>query len=131
MDSLRIGEGRVPSAEWPDGYLGTTRSRRDDRLLDSIKARETQKPYQRGVHRGERLDPADYLWPRGLDPQRGIRNQLRGVRTAPAMDLVPRPHLVNDGKAMQQAPAYSQADQLGEIDPARAAQLASLRPPWR
>jgi hypothetical protein len=37
MDSLRIGVGRVPSAEYPDGYLGTIRSRRDDRLLDSIK----------------------------------------------------------------------------------------------
>ena len=130
LDSMRLGEGRIPSAEYPDGYLGTIRSRRDDRLLDSVKARETQKAYQRGVHKGERIDPADYLWPRGLDPERGLRNQMRGMRTTPAMNLVPAPKLVNDGKAMNQEPAYSQVDQLGQIDPVRAAQLASLRPTW-
>ena len=48
MDASRIGVGRVPSAEYPDGYLGTIRSRRDDRLLDSIKNRVNQKAYQRG-----------------------------------------------------------------------------------
>lgn len=131
LDTARMGQGRVPSAEYPDGYLGTIRSRRDDRLLDSVKNRENQKAYQRGVHKGERIDPADYLWPRGLDPQRGLRNQLRGARTVPAMELTPAPHLVNDGKAAQQEPAYSQADQLGEINPVMAAQLSSLRPTWR
>lgn len=130
LDSLRIGEGRTPEASYPDGYLGTIRSRRDDRLLDSLKARETQRPYQRGVHKGERIDPADYLWPRGLDPERGIRNQRKGMRTTPAMELVPTTTLVNDGKAMNQEPAYSQVDQLGQIDPVRAAQLRSLKPPW-
>ena len=129
LDSRRIGEGRVPSAEYPDGYLGTIRSRRDDRLLDSVKGRENQKAYQRGVHKGERIDPADYLWPSGLDPERGLRNQRRGVRTAPAMGLTPRPHLVNDGKSGPLE--YNQADQYGEINPVRAAQLQSLRPPWR
>lgn len=129
LDSIRIGEGRTPSSEYPDGYLGNIRSRRDDRLLDSLKARENQKPYQRGVHKGERIDPADYLWPSGLDPERGIRNQMRGVRTVPAMELQPRPHLVNDAKA---GPIeYNQADQYGEINPVRASQLASLMPPWR
>lgn len=130
LDSLRLGEGRVPSAEYPDGYLGTIRSRRDDRMLDSIKGRENQRAYQRGVHKGERVDPADYYWPSGLDPQRGIRNQARGVKTTPAMQLTPAPHLVNDGKATQ-APEYSQATDMGEINPVRAHQLASLMPTWR
>ncbi len=31
MDFLRMGVGRAPQAEYPDGYLGTIRSRRDDR----------------------------------------------------------------------------------------------------
>lgn len=127
LDSLRIGEGRVPAAEYPNGYLGTIRSRRDDRILDSLKARETQRPYQRGVHKGERIDPADYLWPSGLDPERGIRNQLRGVKTAPAAELAPLTHIVNDGKTGPQAIS----DQYGEINPVRASQLNSLRPSWR
>ena len=31
LDFLRLGVGRAPQAEYPDGYLGTIRSRRDDR----------------------------------------------------------------------------------------------------
>jgi hypothetical protein len=62
LDFLRLGVGRTPSAEYPDGYLGTMRSRRDDRgmptdtLLDSLKSRQNQRGYQRGVHKGEVLD---------------------------------------------------------------------------
>jgi len=60
MDSLRIGVGKTPSAEYPDGYLGTIRSRRDDRgkpyavsdvVLDSLKARQNQ----RGYHPGQKV----------------------------------------------------------------------------
>jgi len=125
LDSLRIGEGRIPSAEYPDGYLGTIRSRRDDRLLDSIKNRENQRSYQRGVHVGERIDQSSYLWPSQLQPDRGLRNQLRGVRTTPMMGLVAPPHLQNDGKA------NTQATIPGEINPVRSSQLSSLRPTWR
>ncbi len=31
LDGQRLGIGRTPQAEYPDGYLGTIRSRRDDR----------------------------------------------------------------------------------------------------
>ena len=73
MDFLRMGVGREPSAEYPDGYLGTIRTRRDDRgrpnsvseqVLNGLKIRQTQRGYQRGVHRGERIDPNDYYLPR-------------------------------------------------------------------
>lgn len=126
LDAMRMGVGRVPSAEYPDGYLGTIRSRRDDRVLDSIVGRENQKAYQRGVHKGERIDMGDYFWPQGLDPERGLRNQVRGVRTAPAMGLAPAPHLVNDGKAGP----HVIADQLAEINPVRQAQMSYLMPSW-
>lgn len=125
LDAARIGVGREPGAEYPDGYLQTIRSRRDDRLLDSLKNRQNQRAYQRGVHKGERIDQSDYYYPPGLDPQRGLRAQARGMRQAPVMALANPPHLVNDGKADTQATAP------GEIDPRRVAQLQHLRPRWR
>lgn len=131
LDSLRIGEGFVPGASYPDGYLGTIRTRRDDRLLDSIKSRENQKAYQRGVHKGERIDPSDYYWPGSLNPQRGLMAQLRGAkRQTPLEQIVPRPQLINDGKAPQTT-EYTYAGSPSMINPVRASQLSSLRPTWR
>jgi len=102
MDASRIGVGRVPSAEYPDGYLGTIRSRRDDRLLDSIKNRVNQKAYQRGVHKGERIEPSMYFWPMDMNDMSGIERQMKAtrvnvngvnvyqtMRAAPEVSLVP------------------------------------------
>lgn len=134
LDSLRIGVGQVPSAEYPDGYLGTIRSRRDDRLLDSIKSRVNQKAYQRGVHKGERIEPSMYFWPEGFDPMMGINRQMKSVpdgnvfrspRFAVQTQLAPAPHLVNDGKA------NTLANEPVQIDARRQAMLAYLRPTFR
>lgn len=134
LDSLRIGVGQVPSAEYPDGYLGTIRSRRDDRLLDSIKSRVNQKAYQRGVHKGERIEPSMYFWPEGMDPMMGIQRQMKAQvdgnvmrvpRWAPQTQLAPAPHLVNDGKA------NTLANEPVQIDQRRQAMLAYLRPTFR
>jgi len=138
MDASRIGVGRVPSAEYPDGYLGTIRSRRDDRLLDSIKNRVNQKAYQRGVHKGERIEPSMYYWPEQVHPMMGIERQMKArqvningavvyqsERSAPQTSLTPAPHLVNDGKA------NTQANQPGTIDERRKAMMAYLKPAWR
>lgn len=138
MDASRIGVGRVPSAEYPDGYLGTIRSRRDDRLLDSIKVRVNQKAYQRGVHKGERIEPSMYFWPEGISDMSGIERQMRmsrmvnidgalqyqTLRNSPQTELVPAPHLVNDGKA------NTMANEPAQIDARRQAMLAYLRPAW-
>jgi hypothetical protein len=137
LDAIRIGTGRVPSAEYPDGYLGTIRSRRDDRLLDSIKNRVNQKAYQRGVHKGERIEPSAYFWDRGFNNEMGIKRQMRAKltdvngatvylakRMGQDLDLVPAPHLVNDGKANTVATAP------GTINVQRANQLAYLKPVW-
>lgn len=138
MDQLRIGVGRVPSAEYPDGYLGTIRSRRDDRLLDSIKNRVNQKAYQRGVHKGERIEPSMYFWPQQFNAEMGIARQMKaqrvrsnGVttymseRNAPQVQLTPAPHLVNDGKSNMMA------EEPGQINQRRQSMMASLKPAWR
>jgi hypothetical protein len=137
LDAIRIGTGRVPSAEYPDGYLGTIRSRRDDRLLDSIKNRVGQKSYQRGVHKGERIEGSAYFWPQDLAFDRGLRRQARAKQVningvfvfmapkgAPDIRLTPAPHLVNDGKA------NTVSDQPGVLNVARANQLTYLKPVW-
>jgi hypothetical protein len=137
LDGMRIGTGRVPSAEYPDGYLGTIRSRRDDRLLDSIKSRVNQKAYQRGVHKGERIEPNAYYWDREFNDQSGIKRQMKaqqvllnGVmvwqmpKSAPLAHLVPAPHLVNDGKSNMRS------DSPGTISPMRSNQMSYLKPKW-
>ncbi len=138
LDAIRIGTGRVPSAEYPDGYLGTIRSRRDDRILDSIKSRVGQKNYQRGVHKGERIEPSSYFWSPGFNDEMGIQRQGKakpvningGVvymvpKAGQDLRLVAAPHLVNDGKANTVSTSAT------TINVRRADALAYLKPVWR
>jgi hypothetical protein len=143
LDFMRMGVGRQPSAEYPDGYLGTIRSRRDDRgrpssvsdkVLDGLKVRIGQRSYQRGVHRGERIDASDYYYPAGLENTRGIARQMkavkdgnvyrveRGVENAMA---APAPHLPNDGKANMRSTSPQ------ALDKRRVDQMARMRPAWK
>ena len=143
LDFLRMGVGREPSAEYPDGYLGTIRGRRDDRgkangaserALEAVKGRITQRSYQRGVHRGERIDPSDYYYPDELRPERGIIRQMSSVRSGnvmyslrstPQAEMVPAPHLPNDGKA------NTVSSSPGEVNKVRVNQLSRLKPGWQ
>jgi hypothetical protein len=125
LDGQRMGIGRTASAEYPDGYLGTIRSRRDDRVLDATKSRVNQRSYQRGVHKGERIDQSDYYWPIQLQPDRGLRNERKGMRTTFVQQLTPAPKLVNDGKASVPV------NEPGRIDLKRKSQLERLMPTYR
>lgn len=89
LDARRAMQGqRVPTAEYPDGYLGTINSRREDRLLNALKGKLNQRSYQRGVHKGERIDPGDYMWPPEFGPMTGIERQATtGLRAAPLMTV--------------------------------------------
>ncbi len=126
MDTMRLGQGRTPEAEYPDGYLGTIRTRWDDRLVDAVNERENSRPYSRGVHKGERIGVQSYFWPSDFNPQQGIMNQMRGgPRQAPIGIAVSPVPLVNDGKA-----DISSSDP-STFDPIRASALDRLRPSWR
>jgi hypothetical protein len=127
LDAKRSMVGSIPSAEYPDGYLGTIQSRREDRLLDQVKAKLNDKRYQRGVHKGEKIDARDYLWPDDQQPDRGLANQARGIKTAPIMTLTEQ--LTMGGRPPGLIAAAGSP--LAELNPDRAAQLRHLAPNWR
>jgi hypothetical protein len=135
--------GYVPSAQYPDGYLGTIQSRREDRLLDTLKNKINQRSYQRGVHKGEKIDAADYYWPAELQPDRGLRMQAQAVQQPPDRTLwVQRQAPLG---TLQEQMIVSGASELptsprGKVRPTptvydrspdRAGALKALAPAWR
>jgi hypothetical protein len=94
LDAVR--SGRLPSAGYPDGYLGTVRTRREDRLVQHGGTRQTQRSYERGIHVGARVSPDAYFWTNEVNPQLGLRLQAAGAKFAPQGEALT--HLVNGGK---------------------------------
>lgn len=89
LDQTRSMYRATPESQHPDGYLGTTRTRRDDRLLRSLD-NLNRRQYTRGVHRGERRDFDDYIWPDEFNTMTGIQRQATtGLRHAPAVEKTP------------------------------------------
>lgn len=137
MRRSAAGPGRVPYAEYPDGYLGNVNSRREDRLLQNIQSRLTQRSYQRGVHKGERIDPQDYYWNDVLDPQSGLRAEARGQRWT-AVGATPEQQVNHMGKNHLLSPQQlaNVANSVGlnapnEVDPIRSARMQRLLPSWK
>lgn len=136
VDAARTQMGqRVPSAEYPDGYLGTINSRRDDRLLNRLKKDLNQRAYQRGVHKGERIDPGDYYWPDEFGPDSGLARQgmamtddSTGVRVYRVARPVPT-GTVSDRLTVLGERLPRGAEGL-ELDPRAVANLDRLRPVW-
>jgi hypothetical protein len=129
LDARRAMQGgRIPSAEYPDGYLGTIQSRREDRLLNSLKNRLNQRSYQRGVHKGERADPADYMWPPEMDPyMAGIARQAKtGARAAPLMTV--QEQLEVDGRRIPRGAWGFLDTRPNAMNPA---DLRRLAPGWK
>jgi hypothetical protein len=141
LDARRAAMGdRVPSAEYPDGYLGSIQSRREDRLLNTIKGRLTQRSYQRGVHKGERIDPQDYYWSEDVRPDIGLEYQALGLRWTQTGTPVER--LTAQGSSELADPRKREAltRQFGVddrsrtaqiIDPVRQQRMNRLLPNWR
>lgn len=107
-----------------DGYLGTIQSRTSDKFLDAMKSRLGERHYQRGVHKGERIDASDYFWPEEFQPTNGLEAELEGRRQAPlyvAYEIHPREEIL---------PA-SGARLVQTLNPRRQEQLRRLAPTWR
>lgn len=119
LDAARSMQGdRIPTAEYPDGYLGTIQGRRNDRLLNQMHVRANEKQYDRGVHKGSRLDPADYFFPPGMGP--GDRLRQRAVQDGP-LQYVQRPAPVMTMNEMLVVRGSQSLRAFQPVDP---------RPPW-
>lgn len=122
--------GATPDTQYPDGYLGTMDSnRRQDKLLSAVK-RQNHRSYSRGVHKGERVNPGDYLWPEEFNPMTGLELQAIGQKFAPPGAEPIR--LTNDGKAGPRGiPRGLDRPQQEQIDMQRRSMLKRLAPGWR
>jgi hypothetical protein len=105
-------------------------NRRQDKLLNAV-ARTNTRPYSRGVHKGERINMGDYIWPQEFNLLTGIQLESVGRKFAPPGTEAAR--LTNDGKigpaGVPGARGVQQAQPM--IDPQRRIMLKSLTPPWR
>jgi len=88
LDRARVGS--TPDAQYPSGYLGTTRyGRRDDLFRTGQARRSDQRDYDRGIHHGSRMRAEAYTWPDFWQPDQGVRAQARGVKQRPMMEYEP------------------------------------------
>jgi hypothetical protein len=140
LDALRSMWRRTPDAEYPDGYVGTVQTKRRDRLRAEEAQRATNKPYNRGVHKGERLNQDDYFWPPEMQPTDGMKYQMSGMRFVPPgvlMDIGAIPQTRPDPSqpylarvAARGTPGRVGTAEWGKVDPDRATTLKRLAPPW-
>lgn len=69
IDAARAGgDNRQGPAEYPDGYLGDSRIRQEDKLARNVDDKMRDRAYQRGVHRGGKQPPEVYQWPADFGP---------------------------------------------------------------
>lgn len=130
-DRQLVAFGAGPDTQYPDGYLGTqaSSSRRSDKLLDSVH-RSNSRPYSRGVHKGERVNPGDYVWPAEFTPMTGLEYEAKGLKWAP--NGAEPVQLTNDGKAGPRGiPRNLDRPQQEIIDKQRRSMLKTLAPAWR
>jgi len=137
LDALRMSWRRTPEATYPDGYLGTINTRRQDRLLDGLKQRQSNRPYTRGIHKGERVDGRDYFWPPEFNQWTGLQTQDAGIRFAPpgvGMELQYERYPTDRKVGPKRVPVGGQSDgtvQWGpRQQPDRVGVLRHLAPGW-
>jgi len=88
LDAARAAQGQLPMAEYPDGYLGTIVDRHQDKLLGAIQEKLTERSYQRGVHKGEKIAGSDYFWAgKSITPDMRLRAQAKAKQEGYTMDV--------------------------------------------
>lgn len=129
-DARLTAWGASPDVQYPDGYLGTMSSnRRQDKILNAV-ARTNTRPYSRGVHKGERINAGDYIWPEEFNLQTGLLYQSQGKKFAPPGAAPVQ--LTNDGKAGPRGiPRGLDRPQEEVVDMQRRSMLKRLAPPWK
>ncbi len=137
LDARRSASApRTPNAEYPDGYLGQVNSRREDRLLNAVQSRLTARNYQRGVHKGEKIDNQDYFWTPEFNDMSGLEAQARGEKWHPVgstaaeqINHMGKNHLLTP-QQMSQAAAQYNVKEILPVDPIRQRNMVSMLPTW-
>ena len=129
-DYLLSGYRTGVETQFPDGYLGPTEgNRRADKILGHIE-RMNLRQYSRGVHKGERINPTDYIWPDEFNKFTGIAMMDAGLKYAPP-GMEPQ-RLTNDGKiGAREAMQREQPGADKSINPERSSRLRHLMPKYR
>src|SRR5262245_58936634 len=47
--------------------------------MEGLKVRLNNRPYTRGIHKGERIDTRDYAWPEEFNLWTGLQYQAAGI----------------------------------------------------
>jgi hypothetical protein len=121
LDARRMMQGNfTPDAQYPDGYLGASGGRHQDKLLNSYGASvRYDRPYDRGVHKGDKQDRGDYSWPAWLNVMSGIQRQSHSDRR-----FAPRGHAAD-------VPTIPGSNASPHPGPPKPFDLAKFAPPWR
>lgn len=128
-DRMLSGYRNTPDAQYPDGYLGTMSSnRRQDKVLGTL-SRMNARQYSRGVHKGERINAGDYLWPDEFNKWTALQLQEQGLKFAPPGAEPVR--LMRDGNYAPRGIPRDQEKPETYNNPERRAKLKVLAPAWR
>lgn len=98
IDAARANAGaRMGEAEYPDGYLGDSAIRQENKLARNVTERMTDRAYQRGVHKGGKMPREEYSWPGDFDLMTRLQSQAYPGWDGDCM-TVARPAPVFDGE---------------------------------
>jgi hypothetical protein len=106
-------------------------------MLDGLKARTNQRPYTRGVHKGERIDARDYFWPEEFNNMTGLAHQAAGIKFSPPGlgDYLPDERYPTDRRVGPRGVPIGYRNALTGVPRTptaadRAPVLRSQAPPW-